>query len=165
MNTMLGNLFDQHRGAEQMLERLAGAALRLRREGVQPDILKEFQACREVLEGEVGSHFREEEQGLFPVLGRHVGLEDGPIAAMMEEHARLRQLELVFEGSLAALEYGHPGEWAESLLRAAEEIGRLLPLHIAKEDEVLFPLAESMLTEADWDECRTLWARSALLIP
>ena len=165
MNTMLGGLFDQHRGAEQMLERLAAATQRLRREGAQADVLKEFQGCREVLEGEVGSHFREEEQALFPVLGRHLGLEDGPIAAMMEEHARLRQLQLVYEGSLAALEYQHPGDWAESLQRAAEGILNLLPLHIAKEDEVLFPMAESMLGEAEWDECRTLWARSALLIP
>jgi regulator of cell morphogenesis and NO signaling len=165
MNPMLEGLYRQHREAEELLKRLAAAARRLGSEGPAADVLAELGACRERLQGEVDSHFREEERGLFPILGRHLGLDDGPIAAMMEEHAQLRQLQLTFEGSLAALESGERGEWAGRLVEAAEGIGRALPPHITKEDEVIFPMAADVLSEAEWAQCRTLWARASELVP
>ena len=123
----------------------------------QPDVLTELARLRREIQGEVLSHFREEELALFPVLGRHVDASSGPIAVLMEEHAQFRQLELEFEEALAAIESGSDDGWQVKLCEAADAIGQILPPHIEKEDGVLFPIAESMLEESEWTEVERLW--------
>ncbi|HYM66103.1 MAG TPA: hemerythrin domain-containing protein [Patescibacteria group bacterium] len=161
MEPILSELFRQHRDAEAMLVRLAAGVGRVRREGVGGDgVLSDLSEIRREIQGEVLSHFREEELALFPVLGRHIDSSAGPIAMMMEEHALFRQLELQYEEALASLESGLRDEWAAKLCAAGDEIGRLLPPHIEKEEGVLFPMAESMLGEAEWAEVRRLWEQA-----
>lgn len=158
MESILEELFRQHRDAEAMLLKLAAGVGRVRRAGAGgPGVMGDLSELRREIQGEVLSHFREEELALFPVLGRHLDSSVGPIATMMEEHALFRQLELQFEEALAALEAGHRDEWAEKLCEAGDAIGRLLPAHIEKEEGVLFPMAESMLGEGEWAEVRRLW--------
>lgn len=158
MEAILEDLFRQHRDAEHMLVDLQGAAERVRREGTRSGaLMEELRRLRREIQGEVLSHFREEELALFPVLGRHVESSTGPIAVMMEEHARFRQLELQFEEALAALESGLEDDFAGRLCDAADEIGRLLPPHIEKEEGILFPMAESTLEEKEWAQVRQLW--------
>jgi iron-sulfur cluster repair protein YtfE (RIC family) len=158
MEPILEELFKQHRDAETMLTRLAAAVGRVRREGAGgPVITAELSEVRREIQGEVLSHFREEELALFPVLGRHVDSSSGPLAMLMEEHAQFRQLELQFEEALAALEAGYHDGWEGKLGEAGDAIGRLLPPHIEKEEGVLFPMAESMLSEEEWGEVRRLW--------
>ncbi len=161
MEPILEELFRQQSGAEAMLVKLAAGVGRVRREGAGgPGVLGELGEVRKDIQGEVRSHFREEELALFPVLGRHIDSSSGPIAAMMEEHAQFRQLELQFEEALASLESGHRDEWAQKLCDAGDAIGRLLPPHIEKEESVLFPMAESMLEEDEWAEVRHLWSQA-----
>lgn len=150
-------LMQQHRDAEALLVRLAAAVRGVRRLGPQSDLVAELAAIRRAVQGEVLDHFREEELALFPVLGRHIDSSSGPIAAMMEEHALFRQLELQFEESLAAIEAGLTADWPDKLCDAGEAIGELLPLHIQKEDGVLFPIAEDVLSDAEWIEIGRLW--------
>ena len=158
MESILEELFRQHRNAEAMLVKLAAGVARVQREGAGAQgVLDDLSEIRREIQGEVLSHFREEELALFPVLGRHIDSSVGPIATMMEEHALFRQLELQFEEALASLEAGLRDDWAEKVCRAGNEIGRLLPPHIEKEDAVLFPMAESMLGEGEWAEVRRLW--------
>jgi iron-sulfur cluster repair protein YtfE (RIC family) len=158
MESILEELFRQHRDAEAMLVKLAAGVVRVRGEGAGgQSVLDELSEIRREIQGEVLSHFREEELALFPVLGRHIDSSAGPIAVMMEDHARFRQLELEFEEALASLEAGLRDEWAEKLCGAGDEIGRLLPPHIDKEEQVLFPMAASMLGEGEWPEVRRLW--------
>ena len=158
MHPILEGLFRQHRDAEVMLTDLSAVSGRVRSGAArQPDVLAELSRLRREIQGEVLSHFREEELALFPVLGRHVDASSGPIAVLMEEHAQFRQLELEFEEALAAIESDHVDGWPDKLCEAAEAIGRLLPPHIDKEDGVLFPMAESMLDEPEWTEVERLW--------
>ena len=119
--------------------------------------MNELSELRHAIQGEVLRHFREEEQALFPVLGRHIDSSSGPIAMLMEEHAQFRQLELEFEEALAALESRYQDGWEEKLCVAGEAIGRLMPPHIEKEESVLFPMADQMLGDEEWAEVRTLW--------
>lgn len=161
MEPILEELFRQHRDAEAMLVRLAAGVRRVRTEGVgSAGLLAELQDVRRDLQGEVMSHFREEELALFPVLGRYVGSSAGPIATMMEEHAQFRQLELEFEEALASLEAGLTDGWAQKLCAAGDEIAGLLPPHIEKEEGVLFPMAESTLGSGEWAEVRRLWTEA-----
>ena len=166
MESIMEELFRQHRDAEAMLVKLAAGVARVRREGgAAPGVRGDLSELRREIQGEVLSHFREEEQALFPVLGRHLDSSSGPISTLMEEHARFRQLELEFEEAVAALEAGFSDEWESKLCDAGDAIGRLLPPHIAKEDEVLFPMAEEMLKEEEWAEVRRLWREALDAIP
>lgn len=159
MHPFLEGLFRQHRDAEAMLADLGKAIASVRGgAGSQPDVVAELRRLRREIQGEVLSHFREEELALFPVLGRHVEVSGGPIAMLMEEHARFRQLELEFEEALAAMEASLGGVWHETLCAAADEIRQMMPAHIEKEDDVLFPMAESMLEESEWADVERLWS-------
>jgi regulator of cell morphogenesis and NO signaling len=158
MESIMEELLRQHRGAESMLVKLAAGVVRVQREGVGgAGVLDDLRELRREIHGEVLSHFREEEQALFPVLGRHIDSASGPIAMLMEEHAIFRQLELQFEEAVAALEAGHAEGWGEKLCGAGDSIARLLPAHIEKEESVLFPMAEDVLSAEEWDQVRRLW--------
>ena len=161
MESILTELFQQHRDAEGMLAKLATAVGRVRREGVSgAGVLDDLGDLRREIQGEVLSHFREEEQALFPVLGRHIDSASGPIAMLMEEHAIFRQLELQFEEAVAALEAGHGDGWEEKVCEAGDSIARLLPAHIEKEEGILFPMADDILSADEWDQVRRLWAEA-----
>lgn len=161
MESIMEELLRQHRGAEAMLVKLAAGVGRVRREGASGEgVLDDLRELRHEIQGEVLSHFREEEQALFPVLGRHIDTASGPIAMLMEEHAIFRQLELQFEEAVAALEASHGDGWAEKLCDAGDSIGRLLPAHIEKEEGVLFPMAEDVLSADEWIQVRKLWTEA-----
>jgi regulator of cell morphogenesis and NO signaling len=167
MESILAELFRQHRDAEGMLAKLAAGVARVRSESVRgAGVLDDLRDLRREIQGEVLSHFREEEQALFPVLGRHIDSASGPIAMLMEEHAIFRQLELQFEEAVAALEAGLKDGWEEKVCDAGEAIARMLPGHIEKEESVVFPMAEEMLGEEEWNDVRRLWKEAlAAVLP
>ena len=161
MDHLLEQLYQQHRDAEAMLRRLRDADSLLRSSGPGvTGLLGELGLIRDGLQAEIDSHFCEEEWALFPVLGRHIGVESGPIAAMMEDHAYFRGLQLELETALAALEAREEDSWSERLSSAAAGFLERLPEHIQKEEGVLFPMAEDMLRDQEWEQARGLWKRS-----
>ena len=84
------------------------------------------------------NHHAKEEASLFPALVKAgVPAEGGPIAVMLEEHREGRALILTMATA--------PTPAARA--RAAQDYVRLLRDHIAKEDGILWPLAESVLDE------------------
>jgi iron-sulfur cluster repair protein YtfE (RIC family) len=167
MESIMDELMRQHRDAEAMLVKLTAGVGRVRRDGVRgAGVLDDLRELRHEIQGEVLSHFREEEQALFPVLGRHIDSASGPIAMLMEEHAIFRQLELQFEEAVAALEAGLQDGWEEKVCEAGEAIAQMLPAHIEKEESVLFPMAEENLDEEEWEDVRRLWKEAlAAVLP
>jgi regulator of cell morphogenesis and NO signaling len=102
-----------------------------------------FESALKFFKKDVATHFKKEEDALFPALERYVGRDGGPIAVMLSEHQQhnslLKELgDAVAAGDLAGLRL----VWAS--------FNPLLTMHIVKEDSVLFPMAEHMLTEDDW---------------
>jgi hemerythrin-like domain-containing protein len=81
------------------------------------------------------SHHAKEERVLFPAMVK-AGVPDdsGPIAMMLAEHVEGRELVRTMADARGT-----------ARARAARDYVRLLRDHIAKEDEVVFPLAESVL--------------------
>lgn len=107
------------------------------------------------LEREVVHHFAIEEQALFPVLARHLPLTQGPLAVMNAEHATFREL-------MQGLTVGfHSGD-VERQERCTQDLIELLRQHIAKEDNVLFPMASRLLTA---DEQREVDSLAAVVPP
>ena len=100
-----------------------------------------------------GIHGRKEEEGLFPVMIRHIGDEGGPVEVMVSEHAALRLFQGRMAASLPKLAQDAESEEAwRTLAGAAGSVDRLLSDHIDKEDHALFPMARSMLTAAEMRE-------------
>ena len=93
-------------------------------------------------------HHAKEEGALFPALNRK-GLpkEVGPVAVMLAEHEQGRE---AVAGMRAALAIGHAG--LAAFVAHARAYVRLLRDHIAKENGVLFPMADGMLSSADQAE-------------
>ncbi len=94
-------------------------------------------------------HHGKEEDLLFPVLERK-GLpgEGGPTGVMRQEHEQGRALIRQMKDAAAAYAGGRAGvgqEWAA----AARDYAGLLRRHIDKENNVLFLVAERLLSDAE----------------
>lgn len=84
-------------------------------------------------------HHRKEEELLFPQLRRH-GVE-GPVGVMLHEHELGRDLVRAMAGAQQA-------GAAAAFAAAAARFVPLLREHIAKENQVLFPMADRLLEGA-----------------
>ena len=105
-------------------------------------------------------HHAKEEDHLFPALEPHgLGATAGPVACMLSEHDRARAEIRAMGEAIAAVENGDD-EALQDFLRSASRYAFLLRDHIAKEDGVLFPLAESVLTEPERIEVRAGYRRA-----
>ena len=105
------------------------------------------------LELEVVAHFGLEEGALFPLLERHMSPQFGPLAVMNAEHLEFRELLAAFGDAVRG------GEVAVQTA-CARHIIALLREHIAKEDQVLFPMAAQVLSA---DELAEVEHRAAAL--
>ncbi len=94
-------------------------------------------------------HHGKEEVFLFPLLEKKgIPRDGGPIGVMLCEHTRGR--ELIHEMELASSQFqDSPAVSGRRWAQAAAEYTNLLREHIAKENNVLFPMAESLLTNEE----------------
>jgi hemerythrin-like domain-containing protein len=98
-------------------------------------------------------HHAKEEELLFPALeARGVPREGGPIGVMLYEHAVGRRLTREMGTGLEACDQGSP-DGMQRFCDAARSYLRLLTDHIAKEDNVLFRIGDTILSG---DDCRRL---------
>ena len=111
-----------------------------------------------------GFHGLKEEQGLFPVLVRHVAAEGGPVGVMLEEHELLRrhQRSIAHQARKLGSDPDAVEAW-RAVSADTEAVGQLLTFHIDKEDNVLFPMARAVLSPAEIAEvtevCREIEER------
>ncbi len=92
-------------------------------------------------------HHAKEEKHLFPaMMERGVSGEVGPIAVMMREHddgrAHAKRLRSLLKGKPSSKKNA-------ALSKTVEAYVNLLTMHIKKENGVLFPLADQVLTPED----------------
>lgn len=144
MSTTVEILGAQHQEVLQELRKVES----LLGDAAQHQAVAQFAAF---LEGDVLAHFGIEEQALFPVLGRHLPPSGGPLAVMNAEHESFRDL---LHGLGSAVRDGD----GERERACARNIIDLLRAHIAKEDNVLFPMAMRLLSPDEQREVDALAA-------
>jgi hemerythrin-like domain-containing protein len=94
-------------------------------------------------------HHAKEEQHLFPALLPHgLTAQSGPVAVMLAEHAQGRELVVQLEQAVQAVD-SQARDGAARFSAAAWAYISLLRGHIAKENQVLFPMAAQLLTDVE----------------
>jgi hemerythrin-like domain-containing protein len=137
-------LMDEHRVIERVLASLEKAADKVENGEMAPDF---FISAADFIKGFAdGCHHRKEEGVLFPAMeAAGVPRQGGPIGVMLAEHEEGRRLT----GGMreAAEKWGQGDTAAKSeVVQFARAYTRLLHQHIAKEDNVLFPMADRVIT-------------------
>lgn len=101
---------------------------------------------------DLGPHSDREEGVLFEMMGQYIGRTSGPIAVMEYEHDRAKALIGTYLTRTAA----EGAEFSENeILELAAQIKEAyytLTEHFAKEENVLFPMAQRMLSEDEKEE-------------
>lgn len=137
-------LMNEHRLIERVLDAIEIAADELERgRRVRPGL---FLEAADFLAGFAdGCHHHKEEDVLFPAMvegGMPPG--GGPIAVMLDEHEQGRACIRVIRDRAGRLEAGDATS-VRQLVAGVRAYVALLRDHIAKEDEVLFPMAGQVL--------------------
>jgi len=145
------DLRTEHRAIERMLAVLEAAAHRLEQgERVRPDVFR--QGVDFVRNFADRCHHAKEEENLFPRMeARGVPRDGGPIGVMLFEHDEGR----AFVGAIAGAIDAYEADGRSAALTIAENARGYVDLlrgHIMKEDNVLFPMADRVLSPADQTE-------------
>lgn len=94
-------------------------------------------------------HHAKEEGQFFPALAAHgLPVKVGPLAVMVADHDRGRALLACMAKALAGASTQDPSAAADYRI-AAQSYVDLMRDHIDKENDVLFPMGDEMLSDAD----------------
>jgi len=146
--TVTEELTTEHRAIERMLAVLESAAARLEAgEPVRPDVFRE--ALDFVRNFADRCHHGKEEENLFPRLEElGVPREGGPLGVMLSEHDEGRAFIGAIAAAVDAYERGDEAA-ARTIASNARGYVELLHGHILKEERVLFPMADQVLSADD----------------
>ncbi len=104
-----------------------------------------------------GCHHHKEEEALFPLLvSRGLPKEGGPVGVMLSEHELGRRLIREMEAALDEIPVNEA-----RFAGAAEGYASLLRQHIWKENNVLFQMADRLLSPADDAQLLEAYEQSA----
>jgi hemerythrin-like domain-containing protein len=142
------NLKDEHRVILRVIKVLLVAADKLEKgESVSPDVFKKAVDFVRVFADRC--HHGKEEDTLFPVLEQKGILKHrGPIAVMLMEHQQGRLFVKGLSEALARYEKGDM-KAKDAIVENARGYADLLDQHIYKEDNILYPMGDKVLSEAD----------------
>ncbi|QMV45213.1 hemerythrin domain-containing protein [Cohnella cholangitidis] len=94
-------------------------------------------------------HARKEDDVLFPMMARYIGRETGPISVMEYEHSQAEYYLDKFLEEASGDRRGINANAAKVVAGYAIEAYSILTTHFSKEENVLFPMAESMLSDEE----------------
>ncbi len=150
----LGILFEEHRMLQQIVQKLVMLTEKVRAaeslEAAKEALGQLKHIAQEFLDAE--KHYLREENVLFPVLEKH-GITEPP-AIMWMEHNQLREKKKQLRSLLEnAVNMGFQ-DFKRQLGELANAINSALNSHIFKENNILFPAAQRVVTEKEWIEMR-----------
>lgn len=161
--TVFEQLRKDHR---EVLDRLAAFEAELAAAQDDPSARPgdEMRAFLGFIEEEVWTHFRAEEEALFPLLRgifppENAPVQGGPVFVLTEEHGVLRRLVTRLKEALDGWAGGRPDARDLALLTGPQVV-RAFQKHIYKEDNIVFRLAETHLSESDKSALEAAFARA-----
>lgn len=101
---------------------------------------------------EVEKHNQREENVLFPYLEKH-GITEPP-AVMWSEHDDLRALKKTLVQTVDSNDRLEPQEFVRQLEGVTRDLDQMLSSHIFKENNILYPMALQVISDAEWRDIR-----------
>lgn len=147
MNPFFERLRAEHQHGLKQLALLDEAAAQLAESGYSADAHGVVRDAVRFINNDVRAHNEREEQYLFPEMERVIP-PNGPTAVMKTEHRMLWETLDRIEKALPDVSETSTPEQLTELHHSASAVVQLLSDHIAKEDNILFPMAEAHLSEA-----------------
>ncbi|WP_096190961.1 hemerythrin domain-containing protein [Neobacillus soli] len=143
----LKQLKSEHPLLLEQLEGMYGLTQKIDQERDVEDYFLELIAMVKEFKAALDPHSEREEGVLFPMMGVYIGTTSGPIAVMEYEHD---QAKLNIKGFLEKAEGNQTStEEKKKLAELIQEAYFILTEHFSKEENVLFPMAERMLTDEE----------------
>jgi len=157
---------EEHNHGLAALEKMERGADSLRANGYSAEALGLIKEANDFIKTEVKAHNQKEEDALFPVLSPYMP-SPSIIDVIVEEHRELWDKEEDLQSLLSSLLGDHQELWAEedrletllnapdaadnagAIAESAYNIIYMLRDHIDKENNILFPSAQSILNEAE----------------
>ena len=157
---------EEHNHGLTALEKMEQGADSLRENGYSVEALGLIKEANDFIKTEVKAHNQKEEDALFPVLGPYMP-SPSIIDVIVGEHRDLWDKEEDLQSLLSSLLGDHEELWAEedrleillnspdaadnagAIAESAYNIIYMLRDHIDKENNILFPSAQSILNEAE----------------
>jgi hemerythrin-like domain-containing protein len=149
-------LMDEHRVIERVLTVLERVVGRMDRgEEVRPGLF--LDAADFIQNFADGSHHNKEEGVLFGAMVEAGVPRHGPVVVMLSEHEQARALTRAMREAAERWEAGDE-EARPQVSRAARDYAALLRQHIAKEDQILFPMAAQAIPSSEHERLVTEFA-------
>lgn len=147
-------LMEEHKIISKTAEELQDVAQKIKKANNFRSVAREIEELKRMTEHlkDSESHHLREENVLFPYLEKH-GITQPPAIMWMEHdeirEAKKRLYELV--DNYGAMLFPN---FAQQLEEVARSLAELLPSHIYKENNILYPTALKLLSENEWKEMR-----------
>ncbi|MCL7388200.1 MAG: DUF438 domain-containing protein [Thaumarchaeota archaeon] len=150
----IGILLEEHKMIQQIAEKLAILTEKVLRTEIPESAVEELSQLKhfvdELLEAE--KHYLREENALFPVLEKH-GISEPP-AIMWMEHNQLREKKKRLKALIENVTKMSFSDFKRELGELTKSVVNVLNSHIYKENNILFPIAQRVVTEEEWATVR-----------
>jgi regulator of cell morphogenesis and NO signaling len=157
MSSMMGNepvvlseglaqLKNEHIPLLEKLHGLFDLCSKIEKEGAAPDLFAQLKPAVEAFMKELDPHSEREEQVLFRLMENYLGVGMGPIAVMEYEHDQAKTMIAKFFEKINNANGDLSQETILECVSLIKNAHFTLVDHFAKEENVLFPMAERMLS-------------------
>ncbi|MEM3553883.1 MAG: DUF438 domain-containing protein [Candidatus Bathyarchaeia archaeon] len=150
----IGILLEEHKMIQQIAGKLNVLAEKVQKAESQDAAIGELSQLRHVADEllDAEKHYLREENALFPVLERH-GISEPP-AIMWMEHNQLREKKKQLKALIENASKMNFSDFKRQLGELAKAVGDTLNSHIYKENNILFPATQRVVTEQEWSTLR-----------
>jgi PAS domain S-box-containing protein len=152
--TPINILMEEHKILQQILEKLDTIVDMVQKaeniDSVSEEILQLKHIAADFLDAE--KHYLREENVLFPILEKH-GIAEPP-AIMWMEHNQLREKKKNLHNLVENYSAMSFQEFKRQLGETTKSLSNILSSHIFKENNILFPAAQQVVTEQEWRDAR-----------
>ncbi len=147
-------LLEEHKMLQQIAEKLGMLAERVQKAQTPDAAAEELTRLRHVADEllDAEKHYLREENALFPVLEKH-GISEPPVIMWME-HNRLREKKKRLKALIENAVNMDFADFKRRLGELAKAIGGALNSHIYKENNILFPATQRVISEQEWISIR-----------
>lgn len=160
-NEPIDALYICHENILKRMSTIETMAQRILEQG-DPAFREQIEVWREIfsfIDHSIANHTRDEEEGLFPLLGERIGT---PLAGLQAEHEQAEENERWLAGRFAELlapSTDATGTLLEEFAARAMALAGFYRRHIAVENEMVFPAARTALSDQEKMELGALMRR------